>query len=107
MNFDIGDRPRSTVVFLTGKSAADPFTVTVKVRKPDDTETIFSGPVSALPPEIVKESTGTFRHAFLLDLSGQWSTRWLGSDSSGNVTSSDETKLTVRESEFVDPLAIS
>ena len=107
MNFDIGDRPRTTVVFETGGAAADPFTVTVKVRKSDDTETVFSGPVSSLPPEIVKESTGTFRHGFLLDLGGQWSTRWLGSDSGDNVTSATETKLTVRESEYEDPLATS
>ncbi len=102
--YDIGDRPVITATFRTapeseGGTLVDPTTVTVRVRKPDGTE---SGYYTSPTSEIVNSSTGvwvfTFPAAF--DVSGDWFVRFR---STAGLLTAGEQKLVVRPTAFTTP----
>lgn len=101
--YDIGDRPTITATFRTapeseGGTLVDPTTVTVRVRTPAGTETLYTSPTAS----IVNSSTGvwvfTFPAAF--DAAGDWFVRFRGT--AGTLTAAEQ-KLTVRPTAFTTP----
>ena len=97
--YDIGDRPVITATFRNDADAlTDPTTVTVRVREPDGTETLYTSPVAS----IVNSSTGVWAFTFpaALDAAGDWYVRFRGT--AGTITAAEQ-KLVVRPTAFTTP----
>jgi hypothetical protein len=97
--YDIGDRPTVTGTFRDGADAlTDPTTVTVRVREPDGTETLYTSPTAS----IVNSSTGVWAFTFpaALDAVGDWYVRFR---STAGLLTAAELKLTVRPTAFTTP----
>ena len=57
--YDIGDRPVITATFRNDADAlTDPTTVTVRVREPDGTETLYTSPVASIVNRFVSTCSG-------------------------------------------------
>ena len=85
--YDIGDRPTVTGTFTSSAGTlTDPTTVTVRVREPDGTETLYTSPVAS----IVNSSTGVWAFTFpaALDAAGDWEHRSRSDPTSGRPCSS-------------------
>ena len=97
--YDIGDRPTVTGTFTSSADAlTDPTTVTVRVREPDGTETLYTSPVAS----IVNSSTGVWAFTFpaALDAAGDWYVRFR---STAGLLTAGEQKLVVRPTAFTTP----
>ena len=97
--YDIGDRPVITATFRNDADApTDPTTVTVRVREPDGTETLYTSPVAS----IVNSSTGVWAFTFpaALDAAGDWYVRFR---STAGLLTAGEQKLVVRPTAFTTP----
>ena len=97
--YDIGDRPVITATFRNAADAlTDPTTVTVRVREPDGTETLYTSPVAS----IVNSSTGVWAFTFpaALDAAGDWYVRFR---STAGLLTAGEQKLVVRPTAFTTP----
>ena len=97
--YDIGDRPVITATFRDGADALPaPPTVTVRVREPDGTETLYTSPVAS----IVNSSTGVWAFTFpaALDAAGDWYVRFR---STAGLLTAGEQKLVVRPTAFTTP----
>jgi len=96
---DIGDTLRLAVTFRNSASAvADPTTVTLKIREPNGTETDY---VYGTDIEVSRDSAGAYRFDLMLDASGDWYVRWIGT---GAVATATEERIRVARSQFSDPL---
>ncbi len=92
--YDVGDEARVSVDFTDiAGSAADPTTVTLKVKKPSGAMVIYT----YADDEVTKSSTGNYYKDIPLDESGIWLYRWEGT---GAVTAAGEGKFEVAPSEF-------
>lgn len=92
MAYDVGDgvRFKATITDLDG-SAADPTTVTVKIRDPSgNTETLVYG----VDGDVKKSGTGIYYVDRTIDEAGVWRHRWAGT---GAVVVAEEAGLTVKE----------
>lgn len=71
MKFDVGDQVRIAADFtnLAG-IAADPTSVTLTVRSPNQTVTTVSG--------VVNSAVGSYYGDVTLDQVGEWNYRWVG-----------------------------
>ena len=97
--YDIGDRPVITATFRNDADAlTDPTTVTVRVREPDGTETLYTSPVAP----IANSSTGVWAFTFpaALDAAGDWYVRFR---STAGLLTAGEQKLVVRPTAFTTP----
>ena len=97
--YDIGDRPTVTGTFTNDAGTlTDPTTVTVRVREPDGTETLYTSPVAS----IVNSSTGVWAFTFpaALDAAGDWYVRFR---STAGLLTAGEQKLVVRPTAFTTP----
>lgn len=95
--FDIGDTVRFAAVFTTTAGVAtDPTTVALKLKEPDGAETSYTYAGAA----VTKDSTGTYHKDVVVDASGTWHYRWVGT---GAVTSAEEGRIVVRKSAFASP----
>lgn len=74
---DVGDRERFTVTFtdLNG-NAADPTTITFKVREPDGSTTTVA--TSDSPSQITNSSTGVYYYDFTYSQEGRHFFEWVG-----------------------------
>lgn len=85
----IGDMPYVEALFTDAGGPADPTTVTLRIRKPDGTETTNSSPT--------RVSVGLFREYVLLDQSGRWLWQFKGT---GAVPATIEGHIDVDRSLF-------
>lgn len=76
-------------------AAANPTTVTCRVKAPDGTVTIYT---SATTPAVVNTATGTYDLVISVDQPGYWTYRWEGD--TGAVTPRDEDQFHVMSSAF-------
>ena len=96
--YDIGDTVRFTAAFTNAADAADdPSTVTLKIREPDSTETSY---VYLTDAEVVRDSEGNFHADLVVDASGSWYWRWVGT---GDVATATAGSIVVRASHFAAP----
>lgn len=96
--YDIGDQIRVGYTFKNSSgTAADPTTVTLKLRTPAGTETSH---VYLTDLNVIKDSTGAYHYDLTLAESGTYSWRWIGT---GNVVLADEGQIAVRRSRFANP----
>ena len=91
---------RITALAEVGGVATDPTTVTLKIRKPDDTVLTFT-----YPADIIKDSTGNFHYDYMPptiaadpEAIGKYHWRW---DGTGSVKASDEGTFRVIESKVL------
>jgi hypothetical protein len=93
--YDIGDLVRFSVAFadLSG-AAADPTSVTVKIKDPAGEEAAY---VHGVDAEVIRDSLGAFHIDLELTAAGPWWQRWEGS---GAVTATEEGYVRVRKSAF-------
>lgn len=97
--YHLGDAPVLTHSFTnTAGAAANPSTVVVKVRKPDETTVTHT---TASTPAVTNPSTGTFQLILpVLTLAGDWFYRFEGT---GDLISAEEERFVVRPSAFTIP----
>lgn len=94
--YDKGQTVKLSTAFTDANgAAANPTTVTCKVRKPDGTETTYT---SGTTPAITNPSTGTYQLLIAVDQSGMWSHLWTGT--TGSTVAVDEQQFTVLGSVF-------
>ncbi|MCH8196451.1 MAG: hypothetical protein IH904_00070 [Proteobacteria bacterium] len=88
--FDIGDAVEITGKFtdLAG-AAADPDTITVKVREPDGTLTTKTD----ADPEVTSSTVGTWVYNFTITQAGRHAVRWEGT---GTVTAAGPSEFYAR-----------
>lgn len=96
--FDIGDEVKMEVVFTNDSNvAADPTTVTLKVKNPAGTVTTYTYAGGT----VTKDGTGAYHKDFTIPSSGDsvggWEYRYEGT---GAVTAAVENVFDVRESSF-------
>lgn len=83
--YDVGDLVRVSVDFKNLAGAlADPSAITFKVRKPDQTVVIY---VYGTDGELVKDAAGQYHVDVLLDQSGVYSPRFIGTGAVSASTS--------------------
>lgn len=89
MSFDIGDAVTVSATFTDRDgAAADPSTVTLRIKKPDDTVTVVN------QGSLTNESAvGAWSYTVTIDQAGQWWVRWEGT---GTVTAAEEEMFYVR-----------
>lgn len=92
--YQLGDQVRVQGVFTTPLLAPiDPDTVTLEVRRPDDTVTTYTG------SQLTRVSEGVYTFDVLTDQSGPWVYNWIGS---GNLdVATGDTYFTVAQSATV------
>lgn len=92
--YDIGDLRRLSVAFkdING-AAADPTTVTFRMRKPDGTVTTY---VFGTDSELVKDSVGNYHVDWTFALAGRHVWRFEGS-AGGPVTTEEQDAYTRRK----------
>lgn len=89
--YDLNDSTCLTASFVSGSSAINPTTVTLKIKNPSNViSTIGMGFLN-------NPSVGTFGYQLTLNAVGQW---WYRFEGSGNVIAADEKSLFVEPSEF-------
>lgn len=95
---DIGDLRYITIAFVDEAGvAADPTTVTFRLRTPDGTETSY---VYGTDPEVERTAVGAYRFALTPSVSGPHHYRWVGA---GAVAEAEEGFIRVRGSAFTTP----
>jgi uncharacterized protein YfaS (alpha-2-macroglobulin family) len=88
--FDIGDRLKVTGTFTVAGAATDPSAITVRIRKPDGTETSTA---ATDDPSAV----GKWLHEFDVTMAGVWSVAMKGT---GPATASEEVLVQVTPGGF-------
>ena len=72
----IGNGVTSTQEFrVSSGTLTNPTAVTVTVREPDATKTVYTYPTD---PEVVRDSTGIYHISIVPDAVGRWGFYWLG-----------------------------
>jgi len=90
-SYDIGDGRRFTATYTDiDGAAADPTTVTVRIREPDGTVTAY---VYGTDAEVVKSTTGVYYVDWTFNQTGRHQVRWEGA---GDVTTAQQTEVYVR-----------
>jgi len=88
--YDVGDRIRLTAAFTSGGVAADPTTVTVRVKDPSGNTASY---VYGTDLEVVKDGTGNYHMDVTIDEAGIWGFRWA---STGVVVTAEEKSFRIR-----------
>ena len=91
--YDKGDAVRLRVTFTVASVNTDPTTVTLKVKNPTGTTTIYTYALA----EITKSATGIYYKDISVDDDGIYAYRFEGT---GTVEAATEHKIKVRSSEF-------
>ena len=91
--YDIGDAVKLAAAFTSSSVAADPTTVTLKVKDPSGNESTYTYALG----QVIRESVGNYYKIVSLDEAGTWYYRFVGT---GAVETAAEGFLYVRESEF-------
>jgi hypothetical protein len=90
-SYDIGDKKRFSAAFTDiNDAAADPTTVTVRIREPDGTVTAY---IYGTDVEVVKSAVGNYYVDVTFDQSGRHQVRWEGV---GALVTAEQTEVYVR-----------
>ena len=93
-DWDVGDVAVVSGEFRNSSgSLADPTTVTVQVKTPDGTVTLYTYAGGA----VTKDSTGLYHKNVTITAEGKWTLGMLGT---GNVASAEHSTITVRQDPF-------
>ena len=94
--YDKGDLVTISASFKANGAAADPTNVTLRIKKPDDSDHL----VYVWPADVVRDGLGEFHKDIVLttdDPDGVWTYRFEGT---GAVVQAGEGRFRVRESAF-------
>ena len=91
--YDKGDAVRLRVTFTIDSVNTDPTTITLRVKNPVGTKTVYTFALA----EITKEATGIYYKDISVDDDGIYAYRFEGT---GTVEAASEHKMKVRTSEF-------
>lgn len=92
--FHGSSRQTRAYFYNSAGNLANPTTTTLKIRKPDGTES------SVAQGSLTQESTGVWSYTVTLDQSGTWYFRWVGT---GNVVAAYESRVEVVRTPFTTP----
>lgn len=81
MSYIKGDTIRVTATFTVADVATDPATVTLRVKDPAGTTTVYTYALT----EITKVSTGVYRKDVQMSTAGTWYVRWEGTGTAAGV----------------------
>lgn len=92
--FPLGSNVRFSGAFtdLIAGAAADPTTVTCKVKNPAGTEASYTA--------VTKDAVGQYHYDLTLTTPGAWVVRWVGA---GAIIASDEMNVYAQPSKFAAP----
>lgn len=104
-HYDQGDVWTPQATFTVAAAATDPDTITLRVKEPDGTVTVY-GPYSGAAggAGVTRTSVGVYTAAIVLDQAGYWFARWEGT---GAAAGAVEHQATVDPSEFYDSAQLS
>lgn len=91
MAYDKGDLVRISGTFKVGDVPTNPSTVTLKIKKPDNTVLTYVYGTDAL---LIQESTGNYYFDLSLTAYGLWYYRWIGT---GMVEAEEEAAFVVNK----------
>lgn len=99
-HYDQGDVWAPQATFTVGGTPTDPTTITLRVKQPDGTVTVY-GPYDGNTggSGIIRESAGVYTPAIVLDDAGYWFARWEGT---GAAAGAVEHQAIVDPSEFYE-----
>lgn len=89
-----GDTIRVTATFTVDGAATDPTTVTLRVKAPSGTTTVYT----YTDGHLTRVSAGVYRKDVLFNAAGSWYVRWEGTGAAAGV---EEEAITVSRSKVV------
>lgn len=92
-SYDVGDLVRVQATFAVSGVAADPTTVTLKVKDPAGNTATYTYALG----EVTKNGTGVYYKDVSIDESGMWVFQWTGT---GACQAVEESEFYVRKAEI-------